>query len=851
VNSKLKLAVTLLIIFLTFSPFLMFSVYADPGPAACIKVSLPEGTCVGYDPDPWLSECWLLNLTGSSQTFTVRVNNTSAAKRSYDTRLIIALNDEGYNNLENLIVNRTCVPKSAFQYGTPTPYNLGWTWPSGDVYLTWSNDTLVNIGTIERKGFKDVVVSVTFSNATNVRMHFDAYGCTVYPPTKKGDIVHNGISEDSTVLFQPGPPAPQPPYAHFFYDPSYPNSNDMVTFNASESYDPDGDIVSYSWDFGDGTPIVTESDPITNHTYTTFGNYTVTLTVVDNDNLTANATATIYVSQHPVAAFSFSPLDPLEHEVVTFDASASTPDGGTIISYEWNFGDGNITMRPDPIITHAYSEFGNYTVTLNVTDSEGKWDTESKLVTVEALPIADFWWSPFYPRRCENVTFDASSSTPDGGVIVSYAWDFSDGTPIVIESSPITTHNYTTVGNYTVTLNVTDSEGRWDTESKIITVVARRYLVTFTQTGLDATADGTIVTVNGSAKTFADLPFSMWVDENTQISYTYESIVASTTSDKRFVLIDVTGLASPITVTESVTIVGNYKTQCYLTITSPHGSPTPTSGWFDVGTEITASVTSPWSGPAGVQHVCTGWTGTGSAPASGTTTSVSFTINEPSSITWNWKTQYYLTVQTNPADLSPAPTPPSDWYDEGTNVILTAPDTSYLNSDEYSFEYWDVDGASQGISVNPITITMNQPHTATAHYTLVTPPPPPLSVSISPTSATVYIGSSVTFTSTVSGGVPPYTYQWYFDNSPVAGATSSSWTYTPPSASIHYVHVEVTDSAGNSFQSDPARVVVASTPVGGYSISLIKQTPTSHIVAHTMLIALFAVTISLIRRKRK
>lgn len=848
-SSKLKLVVTLLIIFLAFSSFLMFSVYADPGPAACIKVSLPEGTCVGFDPDPWLSECWLLNLTGASQTFTVRVNNTSAAKRSYDTRLIIALNDEGYNNLENLIVNGTSIPKSAFQHGTPKPYNL-WTWPSGDVYPTWFNDTIVNIGTIKRRGFKDVVVSVTFSNATDVRMHFDAYGCkSFWPPTKKGYIVHNGISEDSTVLFQPAPPVPQPPFADFFYYPSYPNSNEMVTFNASESYDPDGYIVSYSWDFGDETPIVIESNPITNHTYTTFRDYTVTLTVTDNDDLTANATATIHVSQHPVAAFSFSPLDPLGHEVVTFDASASTPDGGTIISYEWNFGDD--TTGTGITTTHMYSTFGDYIVTLNVTDSEGKWDIESKLVTVEALPIADFWWSPFYPQRCENVTFDASSSTPDGGVIVSYAWDFGDGTPIVIESGPITTHNYTAIGNYTVTLNVTDSEGRWDTESKIITIVTRRYLVTFTQTGLDATADSAIVTVNGSAKTFADLPFHMWVDENTQISYTYESIAASTTSGKRFVLIDVTGPASPITVTESVTVVGNYKTQYYLTVTSPHGSPTPTSGWFDAGTEITASVTSPWSGSAGVQYVCTGWTGTGSVPASGTTTSVSFTINEPSSITWNWKTQYYLTAQTDPTGLSPAPTPSSGWYDEGTDVVLTAPDTSYLNSDEYSFEYWDVDGTSQGTGVNPITVTMNQPRTATAYYTLVTPPPPPLSVCISPTSATVYIGGSVTFTATVSGGVPPYTYQWYFDNSPVLGATSSSWTYTPPSASIHYVHVKVTDSASNSFQSDPARVVVVSMPVGGYSVSLSKPAGMTQLLCYTMLLAFFSAAISLIKRKRK
>ena len=86
------------------------------------------------------------------------------------------------------------------------------------------------------------------------------------------------------------------------------------------------------------------------------------------------------------------------------------------------------------------------------------------------------------------------------------------------------------------------------------------------------------------------------------------------------------------------------------------------------------------------------------------------------------------------------------------DVTLTAPSTSYLNSDEYSFDHWDVDGTSKGTGVNPITVTMNQPRTATAHYTLVAPP---LSVTISPLSATIYLGDSVTFTSTVSGGVSP------------------------------------------------------------------------------------------------
>ena len=66
--------------------------------------------------------------------------------------------------------------------------------------------------------------------------------------------------------------------------------------------------------------------------------------------------------------------------------------------------------------------------------------------------------------------------------------------------------------------------------------------------------------------------------------------------------------------------------------------------WFDSGTLVTASVSSPADVSGGTRYRCTGWTGTGSVPSSGSASSVSFTISAPSSVTWNWQTQYLLTV---------------------------------------------------------------------------------------------------------------------------------------------------------------------------------------------------------------
>jgi len=89
----------------------------------------------------------------------------------------------------------------------------------------------------------------------------------------------------------------------------------------------------------------------------------------------------------PVARFSWSPTTPDVGETVNFDGSASTPDGGTLESYEWDFGDGTSKVKEtDPFTTHVYSSSGLFTVTLNVTDSEGKWDTESKQISIGAPP---------------------------------------------------------------------------------------------------------------------------------------------------------------------------------------------------------------------------------------------------------------------------------------------------------------------------------------------------------------------------------------------------------------------------------------------------------------------------------
>jgi hypothetical protein len=202
---------------------------------------------------------------------------------------------------------------------------------------------------------------------------------------------------------------------------------------------------------------------------------------------------------------------------------------------------------------------------------------------------------------------------------------------------------------------------------------------------------------------------------------------------------------------------------------------------------------------------------------------------------------YQLTIETTTGGTT-TPAPGTYIYVAGSSIQVTAnPNTNYR------LDHWELDGSNVG-SANPYIVTMNQNHTLKAVFAY-SPPPTPLSVSISPLSASINIWQSVTFTSTVTGGTSPYTYQWFLNGNPVSGATSESWGFTPTTSGIYYVQLKVTDAKGNTTQSGAARVTVASVPVGGHSIPI--QAPATAIPLTSYLILTTILTIVFTTVKRK
>jgi uncharacterized repeat protein (TIGR02543 family) len=157
-------------------------------------------------------------------------------------------------------------------------------------------------------------------------------------------------------------------------------------------------------------------------------------------------------------------------------------------------------------------------------------------------------------------------------------------------------------------------------------------------------SSATIVTVAGQAKSSSTLPFTTgWITSGGTVTWSYSSPVASTASPSgtRYSWASTSGLSQTtqsgtLTVTTFGTVTATYNAQYALSVTSAYGSPSPAVGtnWITAGS-TTASVTSPVTSGA-VSYTCIGWSGTGSVASSGSAATTTFTISQPSTITWNW-----------------------------------------------------------------------------------------------------------------------------------------------------------------------------------------------------------------------
>jgi glucose/arabinose dehydrogenase/chitodextrinase len=253
-----------------------------------------------------------------------------------------------------------------------------------------------------------------------------------------------------------------------------------VNFNSTGSADPESQPLTYSWDFGDGTPLSTAANP--SHTYTTAGNYSVRLTVSDGVNSTFAPPINIQAGSVPTATI-LTPTDGgtfRAGDVISYSGAATDPDDGNLpaSAYSWTIDflheghvhpgstatgvtSGSFTI---PTTGHDFSGNTRYRITLTVTDSTGL--TSSKSVIV-------------WPQKV-NLTFDTA---PTGTTL--YLDGIAKTTPFVYDTLIGFNHTIearnTTVGNSTYTF-ASWSDGGAQTHTVVVPAADQSYVATYTVT---------------------------------------------------------------------------------------------------------------------------------------------------------------------------------------------------------------------------------------------------------------------------------------------------------------------------------------------------------------------------------
>jgi len=450
---------------------------------------------------------------------------------------------------------------------------------------------------------------------------------------------------------------------------NYDSAYEETTFTEDTAWD---EFVKYHLDIQTSRCILTIETP-----------YSGILVEFDEENYTTDATGKLRVFVLP-GSYNVSVPDPAEN---------ATGPGSRGVFIEWENHEPSpsrtITVSGSTTYTAYYETeykvgFGMYGVDPDFTETLVTID--DKPYNATSLPVF-FWW-----KEDISHTYAFQSLLVVTPKAMRYVWNSTTGLSSLRTDSITVSKSGSVTGNYSI-----------------------QFYLTL------ATNPSNVTTPSGESWYYNGTDASISTDKNVNIT-----LGASRYQFRSWTTTNVTQISNPNSPSTTVlmdnakTVTANYITQYYLTVISTHGSPALTSEWFDSGTSIAANVTCPWPPEAtDTRYVCTGWTGTGSVSTSGTTTSVTFTIDEPSSITWNWKTQYLLTVRTDPSGIGPQPTrgPAGEagsggwWYDSFTQVNCTAQEVSGR-----VFDYWTVDGQSWESGRYSIPVTMDGPCEVTAHY---------------------------------------------------------------------------------------------------------------------------------------
>ncbi len=251
--------------------------------------------------------------------------------------------------------------------------------------------------------------------------------------------------------------------------PVTPVENDVVSFLAQVAPANATTPISYTWNFGDGSPLTTTTTSAISHTYTSIGDFTVSVTA-DNGFGSDSDSLPVTIGGRPITDVTLTktaPAQPQENDVVSFLAAILPANATQPVTYTWNFGDGSpteqVTLNANShAISHTFTTVGNYTVT--VTADNGYSSASKNLVVgiggvlVDAVTLSKT--GPASPLTGDPVDFAAQITPGNATEPVVYTWNFGDGSPAEQTTTTNTiSHAYTAAGTFTVTVSADNGFG--------------------------------------------------------------------------------------------------------------------------------------------------------------------------------------------------------------------------------------------------------------------------------------------------------------------------------------------------------------------------------------------------------
>ena len=279
--------------------------------------------------------------------------------------------------------------------------------------------------------------------------------------------------------------------------PGFVEQNETFTLDASQSSDPDGEIVEYRWDIGSDTTLF---GPVVEYNSTTKNELPpITLTITDNndvENSTVRQRFDIQLNRMPVAVAKAETYV-AAGVPVTLDATDSYDPDGTITNYSWSVDTTNYAAAT---ATHIFDAPGRYTAALEVTDDTGvSTAVDSVQIRVNAPP------KPVMSGRFIHadgfVSLSADSSYDPDGSIIQYLWSMGDGTQI---EGQAVDHTYSQPGSYSIELAVTDNSGTASARSATTRQVIINYFPSATIEAAEVVAPGQNVRFDGSLSSDID-----------------------------------------------------------------------------------------------------------------------------------------------------------------------------------------------------------------------------------------------------------------------------------------------------------------------------------------------------------